>query len=444
MNAPRRHHASGRALVQALSARKGAPVSVHLQVADRCNHACQHCYQVQGLKGELSLDDLRSLLDDLANAGVLTLNVSGGEATLRHDLVDILAHARARGFAVRLYTNAFLVDDALAERIAAVGLYEVHVSVYSAIAEEHDAVTRVPGSFARTLAGIRALRRHGLRVVLKNPQTALSSEGPVGVERLARELGCAYRAGATLTPTEEGSLTPLTVGATPERLVASGLLAPWAPSRDVAAERTARLDMHPCGVGRSSVVVLPDGTVQPCTDTPVRLGDARLQGIASVLRSEDLAMLREITWADVHGCRDCDLLPACQRCHATALHQAGDYFGPYPLACAQARARYEAAVGGVEILSPRGDCEPGRDPTVGPYTIESHGKIRPIPDVRTPEDEARVRRHPWLRKVVDRVVDRAPVTELLPVGRLLRGRPNARSEVTSLLSEDGGASHEGL
>ena len=91
--------------MQALAARKAAPVGVHLRSPTAATTPCRHCYQVQGLKGELGLDDLRRL-DDLAEAGVLTLNVSGGGATLRHDLLDISAHARARGFAVRLYTNA--------------------------------------------------------------------------------------------------------------------------------------------------------------------------------------------------------------------------------------------------------------------------------------------------------------------------------------------------
>ncbi len=442
MSAPTSRYHNGQALVQALSARRGAPVSVHLQVADRCNHSCQHCYQVQGLKGELSLDELRRLLDDLAAEGVLTLNVSGGEATLRHDLMDILTHARARGFAIRLYTNAFLVDDALAARLATVGLYEVHVSVYSAEADEHDAVTRVPGSFARTVAGIRALRRHGLRVVVKNPQTALSTEGAVGVARLAQALDCAFRAGASLTAMEDGSLAPLAVAASPAQLVAAGLLRPWRPAPEPDRERAARREVMPCGVGRSSVVVLPDGEVLPCTDTPVRIGNALTEGMRAVLATSDLAMLRTVTWADVHGCRDCDLIPACQRCHATALYQGGDYFGPYAQACAQARARYEAAVGPLELLPPDAGCAPDRDPSIGPYVIEGAGRLRPMPDVTTPEDEARAQRHPWIRR--PNAVPAA--SAVIPTARLTRRAQGSEPHLgpAPSLSEDGGATLKGL
>ena len=110
----------GAQLLRSLSLRGGRPMGVHLQVADRCNHSCHHCYQVQGEKGELSFDQLCRIIDGIADAGVFTLNVSGGEATLRPDLLDILRYARGRGFAVRLFTNAFLIDEAYADALAAV------------------------------------------------------------------------------------------------------------------------------------------------------------------------------------------------------------------------------------------------------------------------------------------------------------------------------------
>ncbi len=420
---PLSRYRDGNALLRALSTRAGVPTGVHLQVADRCNHTCQHCYQVQGQKGELSLDEVRRVIDDLAAQGVLTLNVSGGEATLRHDLVDILLHARARGFAVRLYTNAFLVDEALADRLAAVGLHEVHVSLYAGEAAEHDLVTRVPGSFARTVDGVRALRARNVRVVLKCPATAITPGGAQGVEQLARELGCALRTSATLTPREDGSLLPLDVAASPASLVAAGLLTPWRPHGS-EADRADHLASGSCGVGRSGVVVLPNGDVLPCTDTPLRLGNALDDGLAKVLHSDNIALFKGLTRAHVHGCRDCDLVAACHRCHATALYEGGDYLGPYASACAHARARYQAAVGALEVLSPEPGCEPTRAPLMGPYKIEREGQLRPIPDLKTSDDEALAMRHSWIRRAP---TPRSEVS-ILPASKLVRARSRERSD----------------
>ncbi len=373
-------------------------MGVHLQVADRCNHACQHCYQVQGEKGELSFEALCAVIDGVAEAGVFTLNVSGGEATLRPDLLDILRHARGKGFAVRLFTNGFLIDDEYADALALVGLLEVHVSLYSAEAHEHDAVTRVPGSLVRTVAAVTALRARGLRVILKTPATTLSLQGTRSVAALAARLGCEHYPSTDLTMREDGAADPWAVRVAPKDLVREGLLRPWSPSADAAEARADKLAKYPCGVGRSGLVVLPDGRLQACTDTPNVLGDLSRQSFTEALAAApERAFFEGLTWSKVHGCRDCDLLPACQRCHATALHEGGDYLGPYASACARARARYAAATGELTVLPPAPDCEPGRDPAVGPFAIVGPGVIQPLRDVRSAGDEALAREFAWLR-----------------------------------------------
>lgn len=405
---------NGSQLLRSLALRQGRPMGVHLQVADRCNHSCHHCYQVQGEKGELTIEQLRSIIDGIADAGAFTLNVSGGEATLRPDLLDILRYARSKGFALRLFTNGFLVDDEYAEALALIGLLEVHVSLYSSIAEEHDAVTRVPNSHQRTVAGVMALRQRGVRVVLKTPATTLSVLGAPGVEELARRLGCGHQPSTLLSMREDGADDPWAVRVSPEDLLRQGRLRPWEPASKDAPTRADKLEAFPCGVGRSGLVVLPNGRLQACTDTPHVLADLTQGPLADALAAApERELFEALTWSKVHGCRDCDLLTACSRCHATALHEGGDYLGPYRSACAQARARYGAAVGPLTVTEPSEDCEPGRDPAVGPYSIVSPGVIQPVLDVRNSDDEALAERFRWLR----RAAPQPEVTGLVSIRR---------------------------
>src|SRR4051794_10589360 len=107
------------------------PRLAHLLVSDRCNHACAHCYQVHGEKGEMPLAQVEATLEELARSGVLFLALSGGEVTLRADLVAILRAARRHGFAIILQTNGYSVSEDLLEEIVAVGVWRVRVSVYS-------------------------------------------------------------------------------------------------------------------------------------------------------------------------------------------------------------------------------------------------------------------------------------------------------------------------
>src|ERR1019366_7846606 len=161
------------------------------------------------------------------------------------------------------------------------------------------------------------------------------------------------------------------VAASSEELLRTGLLQPWVPAvgdrdgdgGDDARQRAAKLTGTSCGVGASGLVVLPNGDLIPCTDTMVPLGNLTRRSFREVLaESPELEMFRTLSWRDVHGGRDCDLLMACHRGHATAMHEGGDYLGPYPGACARARARYAAGVGvtELEVLAPAAGCDPGR------------------------------------------------------------------------------------
>jgi radical SAM protein with 4Fe4S-binding SPASM domain len=387
----------GHALLQRITNAAGIPSGVHLQVADRCNHACLHCYQVQGRKGEMSLDEVKAVLDDLAASGVVLLNVSGGEATLRHDLLDILRYARARGFAVRLFTNGYTMTPELARELRAIGLLGVDVSLYSDDPAQHDAVTQVPGSHARTLAGVRAMVEAGLRVHLKVPTTRASLDAGPRVRRLAAELGPTVGVVTSfdITPTETGDLASREMLAPPEELVAAGLMPPWSPDQD--PDPSATLHDPTCGACRDGVAVLSNGDLRPCTDIVAPVGNLLDNRFLDLYRRPGPQLVRSLTWAHVHGCRDCDLRNGCERCHAHAANESGDLLGPYPSGCRSAVARYAGSVGEVSFDPPAEGCEPGRSPTLGPFRIVSPGVLQAVPDVLTEEDQERRRQVPWIR-----------------------------------------------
>jgi len=82
---------------------RAIPLSVHVDLTMTCNERCVHCYRVIEDRRELSTDELKALLADLARAGTLYLTFSGGEVFLRADLFALVEHAkRLRDMEVRL------------------------------------------------------------------------------------------------------------------------------------------------------------------------------------------------------------------------------------------------------------------------------------------------------------------------------------------------------
>ena len=85
------------------------PLSVQLDLTYRCNERCVHCYLDHDDHGEMTTAEIKDLLDQMADAGVFYLTISGGEIMMRRDFFEILEHARLRTFCMKLKTNGVLI-----------------------------------------------------------------------------------------------------------------------------------------------------------------------------------------------------------------------------------------------------------------------------------------------------------------------------------------------
>ncbi len=185
--------------------RLGLPLSVHLDITYRCNERCEHCYLDHAGHDELTFDEIRSYLPQFADAGVFFLTISGGEPLLRRDCFDILELARQLQFNVKLKTNATLIGEREARRLRALAVEQVQVSVYSHRPELHDAITKLPGSFERTILAIRRMREAGLKVTLANVLMRSNVADYPGVQALATQIGAHYTVDPTITPMLDGN-----------------------------------------------------------------------------------------------------------------------------------------------------------------------------------------------------------------------------------------------
>ena len=139
---------------------------LHLNVTERCNLRCVHCYwEDYGRNPEPDLDtidrifgEFKRLCRSYHEVGRHVLTLGGGEPTVRQDLEDIVALAVRRGFNVRLVTNGVLVDDARARTLARAGVKAVQVSV--------DGARTSFDVRARALQGVRAFQAARTLVVL--------------------------------------------------------------------------------------------------------------------------------------------------------------------------------------------------------------------------------------------------------------------------------------
>lgn len=132
----------------------------------RCNLTCKHCYSISADKdfaGELSTNEVYSVMDNLRSFGVPVLILSGGEPLLRDDIYEIAHRAKEKGFYVGLSTNGTLIDESNIARIAAVGFDYVGISL-DGIRETHDTFRRKVGAFDASLHGVKLCRDVGIKI----------------------------------------------------------------------------------------------------------------------------------------------------------------------------------------------------------------------------------------------------------------------------------------
>lgn len=414
---------SGRRAVQLLSEvadrRPDSPLSAMIEISDHCNEVCVHCYQVQGQKGEMSTEEIFKILDDLAQMGVLRLTISGGEATLRPDLLDILRRARELGFLINLYTNGLTMTAELAGQLGELSLHAVEISLYSHRAQPHDFVTGVEGSFAKTTAGIRHLRAAGVFVVVKTPAMSVNEdemdlylafvEGDLGAHCMVSPVALHER--------EDGARAHWALNPS-NGLVLFGGEPAVEPKQATPRRKPRDQELRPCGAGKG-VHVEPSGEMRPCTMLQVDLGDAR----TSLRDRSDSPLLERLTklrWKDLHGCRDCALDSYCAHCYAQALAETGDALGPYGTACARGTHHYIT-----ERALP--DAIAGETPPLGPYALGSDGGLVAIEHVVTPADDALAEAMPWVRQAD--FVAQSPPASAQP-GELVQLRRPGRKQGT--------------
>jgi radical SAM protein with 4Fe4S-binding SPASM domain len=269
--------------------------------------------------------EVKGVLDQLAAAGTLFLTLSGGEIMLRKDIFEIVAYARSLLFDVRLKTNGILIGESDADRFAEMGVRQVNISIYSHRPEVHDAITRVTGSFDRSIEAIRRLQSRGLTVEMRVSVFKGGADSYARLKALADDLGVRILFDATIAPRMDGGLAPVALNIDADAreefymdpAVTASLEDACAGPPTPAGEEL--LNGHSCGAGFTSCYITPQGDVTPCVTFPLVCGSLRQSNFLAIWKSAPFLEIRGIRNRDLDTCGSCSSLSSCHRCPGLAF-----------------------------------------------------------------------------------------------------------------------------
>lgn len=329
--------------MSAKALRLNIPLGVQLDLTYRCNERCVHCYLDHEDHGEMTTAEIKHLLDEMAEAGVFVLTISGGEIFMRKDFFAILEYARRLMFCVKLKTNAVLIREGEARRIQDLGVESIQVSIYSHRPEVHDAITLIPGSLKRSLDAIRFLKSQGIRVIIANVLMTQNMQDYTSVRALADELGVECTLDPTVTPMMDGNRSTLKLGVDQNALRQvfhdSGLVGDVEEFCAIPGADESVFESLPCSAGHTSCYVSPYGDVYPCVQFPLPTGNVRQQRFIDIWRhSDQMNDVRSIRLKDLTTCSQCTHAGSCTRCPGLA-YMEGNMRGPSSQDCEKSFAR---------------------------------------------------------------------------------------------------------
>jgi radical SAM protein with 4Fe4S-binding SPASM domain len=305
------------------TARPSAPYRMDLALTYRCNNDCPHCYNARPRSyPELPTTAWYSILDRLWEIGIPHVVFTGGEATLRDDLPELIAYAERNGQITGLNTNARrLSDKGYVERLVDAGLDHVQITVESHDAQVHDKMVALPGAWKQTIRGLRNVLDTPLYVMTNT--TMLQENSPTLRETLdfLAETGVptvglnaliyAGKGASVGTGLPEKDLPPLLETAR-ERTGFYGQRLIWYTPTQYCNFDPMQLELgvKGCTAALYNMCVEPDGKVIPCQSYYAPLGTLPDDPWEAIWNHPLSVSLRERRYVPAK-CSGCALLAEC-------------------------------------------------------------------------------------------------------------------------------------
>lgn len=348
---------------------KRVPISGSIELTQRCNNRCIHCYNNLAARdqlveaAELSSNEYYRIIDEIVDAGCLWLLLTGGEIFVRKDFLHIYSYARQKGLLITLFTNGTLISKQIADQLTRLPPFSIEISIYGRTKETYESVTQMPGSYDRCINGIRMLMDRKLPLKLKTMATTRNHQEVDDLKRFVEEdLGLEFKFDAMINPRLDCSQSPLDVRLTPAEAVELDLryserVCEWQSfaERFLKPENGTKYqaNLYVCGAGQNSFAIDPYGKLRLCVLSSSGSFDL---GIGSFMEGWDLhlAAVRRKKTLRHTKCTRCLLRPMCGMCPANSQLECSDEEAPVDFLCRVAHLRAYA----LDLpIVPHGECE---------------------------------------------------------------------------------------
>lgn len=310
-----------------------APVNITWEITHKCNLRCVHCLSSSSEEGpdELTFEECKSIVDQLAKLKVFEINFGGGEPLLKDYFLPLLRYIHTKGIVTCISTNGTVLTDEAVKVFTGSRLVNVQVSLDGATPEANDSI-RGQGTYRKIISGIGLLSGKGIPLSINTVVTAKNYTQLKQLKELAKSYQANLRVSrfrpsgrareswdALRLDTEQLKELSAWLASEPDILTGDSFF-----SISQSGRREMGLDM--CGACKMTACIDPGGSVYPCAflqDLPFRGGNLREKTFKEIWdNAEPFLRLRNL---EPSACRACPRLEKCRGgCPAVAYFLTKD------------------------------------------------------------------------------------------------------------------------
>lgn len=322
---------------------------------NQCNMYCDHCYRDAGLKSteELSTEQARKLLREIAESGFKIMIFSGGEPLMREDIYELIHEARKLGLRPVLGTNGSFITPEVAKKLNEAGILAAGISLDSVNPKKHDELRKMEGAWQSAIEGMKNCKEAGIPFQVHTTIFDWNQDEVLQITDLAIELGAVAHHFFFLVPTgravsiEEESLRAEQYEELLKKIMEKQKsvdieLKPTCAPQFMRIAKQMGMDLRfgrGCLAGTSYCIISPTGDVQPCAYLNLPVGNVKETPFDKLWKEcEVLNKLRTLDYTG--GCGTCGYRKLCGGCRARAYFYHGDYMAEEPWCIFHGRKGY--------------------------------------------------------------------------------------------------------
>ncbi|MDR1594151.1 MAG: radical SAM protein [Prevotellaceae bacterium] len=337
----------------------GGVTSVMFELTYRCSEQCIHCYNPGATRNddeksrradrqELTFDDYKRIIDELHELGLVKVCLTGGDPFSKRECWQIIDYLYEKEIAFDIFTNAQALNDEKIIKLANRYPRLIGISIYSGDEAEHDKITRIKGSWQKSINAVKQLSELAVPTNLKCCVMRPNIRNYYKVAELAKQYNAVPQFEICITDSIEGdACASQNLRLPPEymEIVLRDNNVPLYVGKEAPnfGGQAKAMDKNPCGAGENSFCITPDGSLQPCAAFPLSFGCLKEKSMVEIFKNKNLHWWLNLKLRDYENCGRLEYCAYCNLCPGNNFIAHGTPTKPSENNCSIAKMRYELA-----------------------------------------------------------------------------------------------------